>query len=235
MTNFYISKQNVYVSLLSLAGLIFPGLALAETQQAPGVNFHVVTHYRVPLTVLHADLVAQATGKHPSQLAVQVNRDVAWMVAKLRAVQGIHWRSTGYQTNQLGPKGRKWTVRETVAVWSDTPKSLLPILGTLQSRLQLAGMRYAASSSAQRKAMQQAVVRGLHRYRTTAKQDCKALGFSEVHLGQVFINTNTVTTMHPFPIMMAARAVPGPVVGQGGAEMGRVVVGGSVDCVGHEN
>lgn len=216
-------RFTVAIGLL-LAGLT--GNALAAS--IPGVNFHVVTHYRVPRTVVHANLEAQATGISSAAIAAQVNATMAWAATKLHTVPGIHWHSTGYQTYRTGPKGKDWTVRETIKV-RGKPSVLLPLLGTLQSRLHLVGLSYAPAAKVQKQAMQQAVLRGLHRYRKLATQDCKALGFSQAHSGRLFIDTPTTVLPHPL-IMMAARAVPGPVVGHGGEDVGRVVVGGNAYC-----
>ena len=210
-----------------------PGLAAAQVPApAPAsVNFHVVTHYRVPRTVLHADLQAEASGKNPAKLAAVVNQDVAWAKARLQSVPGITWRSAGYQTQATGQTGASWLVREDLAVQSLDPAALLPLLGTLQSRLHLAGMHDAARPAVVHKALRAAELRGLRRYRKEAQQNCVVLGYKVVRLGQVFINTNAVPLARPMPVMaLAARVVPGPVVGRGGTERGRVVVGGNAYC-----
>ena len=210
-----------------------PGLAVAKAPlpALTSVNFHVTTHYRVPRTVLHADLQAEASGKNPAELAAVVNQDVAWAKARLQSVPGITWRSAGYQTQATGQTGAPWLVREDLAVQSPNPAALLPLLGTLQSRLHLVGMQYAARSAAVLKALRTAELRGLRRYRKQAQQNCAALGYHGARPGQVFINTNVVPLAQPMPVMaLAARAVPGPVVGQGGTERGRVVVGGNAYC-----
>jgi predicted secreted protein len=212
-----------------------PGLAAAQVQTpAPGsasVNFHVVTHYRVSRTVLHADLQAEGLGKKPAKLAAMVNQDVAWAKARLQSVPGITWRSAGYQTQMTGQAGAPWLVWEDLAVQSRDPAALLPLLGTLQSRLHLVGMHYAARPAAVHKALRVAELRGLRRYRKEAQQNCAVLGDKGVRLGQVFINTNVVPLARPMPVMaMAARVVPGPTVGRGGTERGRVVVGGNAYC-----
>ena len=210
-----------------------PSLAAARVPApAPAsVNFHVVTHYRVPRTVLHADLQAEASGKNPAKLAAVVNQDVAWAKARLQSVPGITWRSAGYQTQATGQAGAPWLVREDLAVQSPNPSALLPLLGTLQSRLHLVGLHYAARPAAAHKALRGAELRGLRRYRKEAQQNCDVLGFKGVRLGQIFINTNIVPLARPVPMMaMAARVVPGPVVGRGGTESGRVVVGGNAYC-----
>ena len=210
-----------------------PALAVAQVPPPAltSVNFHVVTHYRVPRTVLHADLQAEASGKNPVQLASMVNQDVAWAKARLQSVPGITWRSAGYQTQATGQAGALWLVREDLVLQSPDPAALLPLLGTLQSRLHLVGMHYAARPAAAHKALRAAELRGLRRYRKEARQDCAVLGHKRVRLGQIFINTNVVPLARPMPVMaLSAQVVPGPVVGRGGTESGRVVVGGNAYC-----
>ncbi|MCK9188690.1 SIMPL domain-containing protein [Acidithiobacillus sp.] len=210
-----------------------PGLAVAKvpTPALTSVHFQVVTHYRVPRTILHADLQAEASGRSPAKLAAMVNQDVSWAKARLQSVPGITWRSAGYQTQATGQAGAPWLVREDLAVQSPNPAALLPLLGTLQSRLHLVGMQYAARSVAVHKALRTAELRGLRRYREQARQNCTALGYHGALPGQVFINTNVVPLARPMPAMaLAAKVVPGPVVGQGGTERGRVVVEGNAFC-----
>ena len=210
-----------------------PGLAVAKvpTQALTSVHFQVMTHYRAPRTVLHADLQAEASGRSPAKLAAMVNQDVSWAKARLQSVPGITWRSAGYQTQATGQTDAPWLVREDLAVQSPDPAVLLPLLGTLQSRLHLVGMQYTARSAAVHKALRTAELRGLRRYRKQAQQNCTALGYHGARLGQVFINTNVVPLARPMPVMaLAAKVVPGPVVGRGGTERGRVVVEGNAYC-----
>jgi len=156
---------------------------------------------------------------------------VSWAKARLQSVPGITWRSAGYQTQATGQTDAPWLVREDLAVQSPDPAVLLPLLGTLQSRLHLVGMQYAAPSVAIHKALRTAELRGLRRYRKQAQQNCTALGYHGARLGQVFINTNVVPLARPMPVMaLAAKVVPGPVVGRGGTERGRVVVEGNAYC-----
>ena len=203
--------------------------AQGSPSESPSVNFHVVTHYRVPRTVLHAEIQAIATGRNPAKLANVVNQNVSWAKSQLQSVPGITWRSAGYSTERSGPKDGRWQVSEGLDLHSANPSALLPLLGTLQSRLHLLGMNYEVGSAAGHRAQRVAELRGLRIYRKEAQQNCSALGYKGIRLGQVYINTNIVPMPRP-PVMMAVRTVPSPVEGQGGAERGRVVVGGNAYC-----
>ena len=86
-------------------------------------------------------------------------------------------------------------------------------------------------NAAVHKALRAAELRALRRYRKESLKNCAVLGYKGVRLGQVFINTNVVPLTRPMPVMaLATRVVPGPVVGRGETERGRVVVGGMLNC-----
>jgi len=210
----------------------FPVVAAAQAQSPnqPSVNFHVVTYFSVPKTELHASLEAQASGKNPADSAETVNSVVSWAQKQLHSVPGITWHSAGYSTERNGQKDANWRVSETLEVQSRNPAALLPLLGTLQSRLNLVDMYYTASAKDTGMALREAELRGLRRYRKEARQNCQALGYERMRLGPTFIDVNT-TPWRPVPVMtMAEKTVPGPVIGQAGSKIGQVVVGGNAYC-----
>jgi len=224
----------VFLKAVSVFGFLLwsPIVAAAQAQSPgqPSVNFHVTTRFSVPKTELHARLEAQASGKNPASLAETVNSTVSWAQKRLSSVPGIGWHSAGYSTERTGQKDANWQVSETLEVQGRNPAALLPLLGTLQSRLNLVDLYYTASAKDTDTVIRKAELRGLRRYRKEALQNCQTLGYERLHLGQTFIDVNT-TPWRPVPVMtMAEKTVPRPVIGQAGSRNGQVVVGGNAYC-----
>lgn len=120
-----------------------------------------------------------------------------------------------------------------MVVESADPSVLLPLLGTLQSRLHLDGLNYTAAPKAVRQAKNHAGVTALHRFLSEAKQDCAALGLPGTpHLGEINLQTgSSPMSVRPYPMMMAAaREVPGPVVANQGVTRGVITVTGTAYC-----
>lgn len=210
--------------------------ALPSAEPIPPTQIHITAtaNYRVADTELHATLSAQASGADPAALATRVNQTVSWADTQvLSSVRGIQWHTGGYTTMRAGENAGQWRVRETIVVESTDPSALLPLLGTLQSRLHLEDLHYTAASKKLRNAKNQAGVIALHRFLTASKQDCATLGLSDApHLGKINLQMGSSSIpVRSYPIMMAAvREVPGPVAANPGAIRGIVSVSGTAYC-----
>ena len=240
--------QPIIAALFCFA-LVFPGRAVAASVVNPlqgcnpvpptHIRFTTTVHYQVAETDLHATLAAQASGADPATLATRVNQTVSWADTHvLSSVHGVRWFTGGYTTLRTGDKSAlqaadPWRVQETIVVESGDPSALLPLLGTLQSRLQLQSLNYTAAPKALERAKSHAGVIALHRFMVAAKQDCSALGFTAApHLGGIKLQAGPLPMpFHPYPMMMAAaRMVPGPVTGNAGVSRGVLTVNGTAYC-----
>ncbi|MBU2803644.1 hypothetical protein HF668_00360 [Acidithiobacillus ferridurans] len=154
----------------------------------------------------------------------------------LRALQAAHARGVNVRVIVEGkPYGMKpWQVKKEERGIEATGATLhlAPYRFTSHGgQYAFYHAKYAAPSAAVHKVLRTADLRGLRQYRKQAQQNCAALGYHGARLGQVFINTNVVPLARPMPVMaLATKVVPGPVVGRGGTESGRVVVGGNAYC-----
>ncbi|MBU2765684.1 hypothetical protein HAP94_05605 [Acidithiobacillus ferrivorans] len=224
------------VALASPVCAMASATPLPEATHIPPTQIHFVTtaNYRVADTELHATLSAQASGADPAVLASQVNQTVSWADTQvLSSVHGLQWHIGGYTTMRTGDKAVPWRVQETMVVESTDPSALLPLLGTLQSRLHLEGLNYTAAPKKLRNAKNHAGVTALHRFLAAAKQDCAALSFSgKPHLGGINLQLgSSPMPTRPYPIVMAAvREVPGPVVANPDVSRDVVTVTGTAYC-----
>ncbi|MBU2788894.1 hypothetical protein HFQ13_11900, partial [Acidithiobacillus sp. VAN18-1] len=147
----------------------FPVIATAADGSIPPtrIRFAVSAGYRVPDSALRATLSAQAEGTDPASLAAQVNRTMSWAVTRvIPTVPGLHWHTDTYMTVRTGVKTAPWRVQESMVVRSNDPSTLLPILGTLQSRLQLEGIDFTPAPGELRKAQNHASAIALQRFRS---------------------------------------------------------------------
>ena len=229
------------IAAVCCLALVSPVCVLASTP-LPGatpipptqIRFTTTANYRVTDSELHATLLAQASGADPAELATRVNQMVSWADTQiLSSVHDLHWHTGGYTTMRTGDKAALWRVQEAIVVESAAPAALLPLLGTLQSRLHLEGLNYTAAPKKLRRAENHADVIALHRFLAATKQDCVALGFSgKPHFGEINLQTgSSPMPARPYPMMMATvRGVPGPVVANPGVSRGVVTVSGTAYC-----
>ncbi|MCL5956626.1 MAG: SIMPL domain-containing protein [Gammaproteobacteria bacterium] len=221
--------------------LLAPGISMAADSPTPSrhgpgqtrIHLSASADYRVPDTELHVTLSAEAQGTDPASLAAQVNQKISWATTRvLPTVHGPRWHTGGYTTLHTGIKTAPWRVQESIAIQNSDPSSLLPLLGTLQSRLQLESLDFTPAPEDLRKAENRASVTALQRFRTDAARDCKALGFVKTpRLGEIDVQKGPHPyPVRPFPVLMAARAMPGPVPANPGSSHGSVTANGTVSC-----
>ena len=219
-----------------LFALLVPAVSMAaDAIPIPPTRIHISTSaaYRVADSELRATLAAQADGMDPASLAAQVNQTVSWAVTKvLPSVPGLRWHTGSYTTARTGIKTAPWRIQELVVVQSADKAALLPLLGTLQSRLQLESLEFTPATKDLRKAENQASVTALQRFRVDAANDCGALGFSRTpRLGEIDVQAGPVPyPVRPFPVLMAAGAMPGPVTANPGGFHGQVTANGTAYC-----
>lgn len=218
-----------------LSALLVPAISMAAGGTIPPTQIHLSASadYQIADSALRATLSAQAEGTDPASLAAHVNQTISWAVSRiLPGVPGLQWYTAGYATIRTGLKTAPWRVQESIVIRSNDPSALLPLLGTLQSRLQLEGIDFVPAPEDLRKAGNRASVMALQRFRADAAKDCNALGFSKTpRLGEIEIQTGPVPyAVKPFPAMMAATAMPGPVTANPGSFHGRAIAEGTAYC-----
>jgi predicted secreted protein len=229
--------QKIIAAIYCFA-LFFPACAMAASVDNPilptQIHLTASASYRVVDTELHATLAAQASGNNPAALASRMNQTVSWADTHvLSSVHGVRWFTGGYATIRTGDKSAPWRVQESIVVESTDPSALLPLLGTLQSRLQLQSLHYVAAQKDLGRAKNHAGIIALHRFMTAAKRDCSALGFSDVpHLGRINMQAKLLPMpFYPSPVMMATvREAPGPVTSNAGVTRGAITASGSAYC-----
>ena len=209
--------------LLALACCIAP-TAWADAQNSlPQVELRLVQKYTVPNSELIAQLRATAEQPQASSAASVVNEDLRWAERQLAAYPQIHWQLAGYSSSRQSDKD--WQVAGDLSLRAD-PQVLLPVLATLQSRLQLHSLQSEAAASTIATAQRQASTAVLHRFVEDARNACTALGLSWSGVERVSIQS-AVPVQPIAPVFLAAeRAVPAPV------EMGHSESHGQIDLTG---
>jgi len=142
-------------------------------------------------------------------------------------VQTLGYRSVGKDHSVT------WHISQIERLTDADPQALLPVQGTLQSRLQLTGLAFAPEPAALKQARDAAVKKALVALKRKGAAYCSALGGPNTHWGAVSIQADAQPIPQfprPYPILMAERMVPGPVVASGGQQTQRVRVSGTVYC-----
>ncbi|MEY2342277.1 SIMPL domain-containing protein [Acidithiobacillus sp. IBUN Pt1247-S3] len=215
--------KSLTCSLAVLACFITP-VAWAATQSAkPQVELQLTQKYTVANSELVARLTATAARAQADQAASSVNADLRWAEQQLQAYPQIHWQLAGYSSNRQGDKG--WQMEGDLSLRAE-PKLLLPVLATLQSRLQLRSLQSEASTSAIAAAQKQARAAVVHRFVKDAQAVCQNLGLSWGGVEHVSIQGG-VPVRPVVPVFMAVeRSVPAPVA------IGHSESHGQIDLVG---
>jgi len=219
------TMKKLSCSLAVLACCIAP-TASADTQNSlPQVELRLTQKYTVANSELIAQLQATAEKPQASSAASVVNEDLRWAEQQLAAYPQIHWQLAGYSSNRQSDKD--WRVAGDLSLRAD-PKVLLPVLATLQSRLQLRSLRSEAAASAIATAQRQASTTVLHRFIEDARNACTALGLSWSGVERVSIQSG-VPVQPIAPVFLGPeRAVP---VAMGHSEShGQIDLTGTAFC-----
>jgi len=196
----------------SLAALSFFAVslpALAAAMPAPQISLHLDESFRVPATELHAELAAEAQAPHAADAAQQVNEKLRWAEKELATTPQIHWQLGNYASERLAD-GKGWQLRGELQLHA-APSILLPVLATLQSRLQLLSLQTLPSAANIRAAEAQARKELLQRFRSDAESACSDLGLGWGGIERVELRSSAI---QPTPRVMGPAllaTMPAPV------------------------
>ncbi len=195
------------------------------------IHLAVRQDYTVPNNRMSAIMEATASGKDPAKLAADVNREMQWALLQSGKIPGVIATTGAYSTQQRFDAIRSvgWTLTQTLTLRTDSIGVLPPLLGTLQSRLQLLSMSSAPSQKAERLAEDQALHQAAVHFRHRAAQLCKTFGYAGFRLMRLQTGGETV----PLPVMrpqVMMATVPGPVAVSPGETNSTVTLQGTVIC-----
>lgn len=172
---------------------------------------HTVTRDRLTI-----ELRAEATGTDPSRVQAEINRRMAAVLAKVKAVAAVKAASGNYQTYQTtpaGPDGKpklpaQWhTVQELSLTSRDFP-AVLDLAGRLQADGLLIGdMRFDVAPETLRAQQRALTDEALTELTARASQIAKTLGLRVQQIQNLRVG-NATQPGGPRPLMMA-RAIPG--------------------------
>ncbi len=196
--------------LAAVTFMVAPAAWAQTANTQPQVELQLTQNYSVANSELVAELSATAVKSRADQAASAVNADLRWAEGQLAAFTDIHWQLVGYSSGQQGDKD--WQMQGNLSLRAD-PKVLLPVLATLQSRLQLRSLHSQASSAAIAAAQRQSQAQVLHRFVQEAQAACQNLGLSWGGIKDGRLRSSV--PLHPLgvaPVFLAAeRAVPAPI------------------------
>jgi predicted secreted protein len=183
--------------------------AVAAPMPAPQISLHLNEPFTVPAAELHAELAAEAQAPHAADAAQRVNEELRWAEKKLAATPQIHWQLGNYASQRLADD-KGWQLRGELQLRA-APDVVLPVLATLQSRLQLLSLQTQPSAASVRAAEAQARKELLQRFRNDAESACADLG---LHWGGIERVELRSSATQPTPRIMGPAllaAMPAPV------------------------
>lgn len=215
--------------LAAVTCLMAPAAWAQTANTQPQVELQLTQNYSVANSELVAQLSATAVKSRADQAASAVNADLRWAEGQLAAFPDIHWQLVGYSSGQQGDKD--WQMQGNLSLRAD-PKVLLPVLATLQSRLQLRSLHSQASSAAIAAAQRQSQAQVLQRFVQEAQAACQNLGLSWGGIKDVRLRSSV--PLHPLggsPVFLAAeRAVPAPIAEGHSESYAQIDLSGTAFC-----
>jgi len=179
-----------------------------------------------------ADLFSERQGSDQVVVADQVNRAVRWAVGLAKETEGVRVRTLGYRTSPVRRQQALvgWRARQGLRIEGRDPERIARLLGRLQERLSLGGMRYEVSPQARAAAEDALVVEALTAFRARAALVTRELGRDDYRLVRADVSSGGPPPPRPVAFRAATteQAVTPPALEPGAQEL-TVTVDGTIE------
>lgn len=229
-------RRSIAVALATWLALVACALAGEESDPKNRVSLSVERDRSVENDWVSATVSLTLEDKDPARLADRINQDVNWALGIAKQEPSLEVRTTGYRTfpidSKLSSTVRHWRSSQTLVIEGPDAAKLSALLGKLQARLQLSGIRFSISPDRRRGVEDALIADALDAFRARAELVRKRLGAKGYEIVQLHINTGG---MRPAPMHMRAMgsaevAVSAPSLEAGTSDV-QVSVNGTIELL----
>jgi predicted secreted protein len=196
-------KARFFAALVAAAIIMTPAAAHEATPTYDRVNFRVSAMKEVDNDTLVVVMYHERNGQHPTSMADDVNRTIAWAVELARKTSGIKVQTLQYRQEPVyrNQSISSWRVRQSIRLESNDVTALSRLVGELQERLSVASLRYAISPKVRQEVEDELITLALGRFGRRGKLIADELGRSDYRIVAMDVSTSGVS---PAPVRMRA-------------------------------
>ena len=197
------------------------------------INVSVSVQEDVDNDVLVAVMYSQREGPRAAAVSNEVNKTIAWPLAKAQTVAAVKAQTLQYTTSPVyrNQAITGWRVRQGVRLESRDPAALSELLATLQGRLGIQSVDYTISPARRRQAEDGLIAQALAAFRNRAQLITGELGRSQYSLVHMDVATGSV---RPGPVpyrsamLLESASVAAPAL-EAGVQSVNVTVSGTIE------
>ena len=213
--------------------------ASAVAEDAPvaydRVTLSVNAEKQVENDTVVAQLFSEREGEQTSQLAAEVNENIAWALERVKNVDTVSVQTTGYHSQPVYQKQKiiGWRVRQSIKLESRDTTALSELIGELQSRLAMGSISYNISPDLRAREEDNLITQAIASFGKRAQLITRELGRPGYRIVRLDIVT-TGTPVRPITLqrmavgMAAADSVAPPVL-DSGVQVVRVGINGIIE------
>jgi predicted secreted protein len=198
-----ICKPLLFAALVAAAMTTTSAAAHDATPTFDRVSFRVSATKEVDNDTLVVVMYHQRNGQHPTSMADDVNRTIAWAVELARQSSGIKVQTLQYRQEPVyrNQSISSWRVRQSIRLESNDVTTLSRLVGALQERLSVASLRYTISPEVRRNVEDELITLALGRFGRRGKLIADELGRSDYRIVAMDVTTSGGS---PAPVRMRA-------------------------------
>ncbi|TDJ21223.1 MAG: DUF541 domain-containing protein [Gammaproteobacteria bacterium] len=196
-------KARFFSALVAAAITMTPAAAHEASPTYDRVNFRVSAMKEVDNDTLVVVMYHERNGQHPTGMADDVNRAIAWAVELARKTNGIKVQTLQYRQEPVyrNQSISSWRVRQSIRLESNDVTALSRLIGELQERLSVASLRYAISPKVRQEVEDELITLALGRFGRRGKLIADELGRSDYRIVAMDVSTSGAS---PAPVRMRA-------------------------------
>lgn len=223
--------------LLSLT-LLFMGVVYAAdktTVTYDRISLSVSAEKTVTNDTVVAEMYSEREGEEASELASEVNQNIAWALDLVRDVQSVSAQTTGYYSQPVYREQTVigWRVRQSIKLKSQDAAQLSQLLGDLQKRLAIGSLSYSISPNVRTQSEDELITQALTSFQKRAQLITDQLGRSSYRIVHIDVVTSGAPTR---PVqatrmavsMQAADSAAPPTI-ESGEQIVRVYINGTIE------
>ena len=201
-----IRKPHLFAALVAATIATTSAAAHDATPTYDRVSFRVSATSEVDNDTLVVVMYHQRDGQHPTSMADDVNRTIAWAVDLARQTNGIKVQTLQYRQEPVyrNQSISSWRVRQSIRLESSDVTTLSRLVGELQERLSVSSLRYTISPEVRRDVEDELITLALGRFGRRGKLIADELGRSDYRIVTMDVSTSGGS---PAPVRMRAVSV----------------------------
>jgi predicted secreted protein len=197
------------------------------------INLDAAAEIAVDNDELYVQLQVVEQGPQTAKLTQMVNTKTTLLLDAIKHFPAIEAKTTQYTTRPMYRDGKiyQWQVTQTVALKTQTFSQMSELIADIDSLAQIQSMQFRVSTHETERVKNQLIQQAIAQFKAKARLITESLGKTDYVLVNMNVDTPYANTPQPMlerSVMMAADMKSVPAAIQGGTNLVRVSVSGSI-------